>query len=196
MTKIVVGLGNPGRKYRQTRHNIGAAVVQELERRKGLRSTRSSLATVAAAEIAGEQVVLARPRTYVNESGRAVQSLLRRSRLQQLEDLLVVVDDMELPLGTLRLRPNGSDGGHNGLRSIIEAVGSRSFPRLRIGIGRPPAGVDPIDYVLGEFGLEERETLGRAQLTAADAVEHWAEHGIAETMNRFNPIRPAGGADQ
>lgn len=182
----MVGLGNPGANYQGTRHNVGAAVVENLARRAGSKAVRQGPVTVAMVEIAGEQVVLSRPRTYVNESGRAVQSLLTRHGVRDLEALLVIVDEMELPLGTLRLRPNGSDGGHNGLKSIIEATGSRGFPRLRMGIGRPPAGVDPIDHVLGRFTLEEKKIIAETEKQAADAVEHWVQHGIAETMNRFN----------
>lgn len=186
LTKVVVGLGNPGSRYQQTRHNVGAAVVQELMRRKSARPARDGLAMAARATIAGTEVALAYPRTFMNDCGPAVQSLVHRHGVRDLEDLLVVVDDMDLALGTLRLRPSGSDAGHNGLKSIIEALGSRGFARLRVGIGRPVPGLDPIDHVLGRFSSQEKPTIAESQLAAADAVESWIAHGITETMNQFN----------
>lgn len=187
--KLVLGLGNPGTGYHRTRHNAGFEVVRELERRQGLHERREGSASITTAVIAGAEVLLARPRTFMNESGRAAAQLVHRRHLEDLADLLVVHDDMDLGVGTLRLRSAGSEGGHNGVRSIIGALRTRSFARLRVGIGRPPLGEDPIDYVLGPFTSQERTALAPVLVAAADAVEYWVEYGIGEAMNRFNNWR-------
>jgi len=134
-------------------------------------------------------VLLAKPQTYVNLSGTAVADLRRRHRVK-LEDLVVVVDDLDLPLGRLRLRPGGSHGGHNGLRSIVDALGSDAFSRLRVGIGRPPEGMDPAQFVLTPFTAEERATMDPALERAAEAIETVIREGLQAAMNRFN-ARPA-----
>lgn len=190
MAKLIVGLGNPGERYQRTRHNVGAEVIRELERRLDVRAVRQGPARVARGNIAGHPAVLARPATFMNESGRAVASLVRRNDVADLADLLLVVDDLDLPLGALRLRATGSAGGHNGMKSVIGALRSQRFPRLRVGIGRPPPGEDPIDYVLTRFAPEERPAIAAIVRAAADAVECWVEEGIAETMNHFNRWRP------
>ena len=183
----MVGLGNPGERYRKTRHNVGAEVIALLGHRHGApKASRQGHANVSPATIGGEDVLLAVTRTYMNESGPVVQSLMARHRIRELADVLVIVDDMELQVGALRLRPGGSDGGHNGLKSIIRAVGGTGFPRLRVGIGRPPAGQDPIEHVLGRFSPDERALIDAAEARTADAVESWIQDGIADTMNRFN----------
>ena len=182
-----MGLGNPGDRYRKTRHNVGAEAIALLGQRHGApKASRQGHANIIPVSIDGEDVVLAVTRTNVNESGPVVQSLLARHRIRELTDVLVIVDDMELQTGALRMRPGGSDGGHNGLKSIIRAVGGTGFPRLRVGIGRPPAGQDPIEHVLGRFGPEERALIDAAETRAAEAVENWVENGTADTMNRFN----------
>lgn len=150
------------------------------------------MANVLPITIGGEEVLLATTRTFMNDSGRAVQGLLARHRIRDLTDLLVVLDEMELPLGTLRLRPSGSDAGHNGLKSVIQSVGGTGFPRLRLGVGRPPAGVDPIEHVLARFRPDEREVMNETVQRAATAVESWLGNGILRTMDQFN--RPAGPA--
>ncbi len=203
MTKLIVGLGNPGTAYQRTRHNVGFEVVRELERRSASdgRERREGPSVVKSVAIAGNEVLLARPRTFMNESGRSVSSLVHRYQVRDLSDLLVIHDDMDLPLATLRLRAGGSNGGHNGVGSIIGALGSPRFARLRIGIGRPPAGIDPIEYVLGGFSHQDRQALMPVFAIAAQAAECWVERGIAEAMNRFNswradtslPHPPAGG---
>lgn len=186
MTKLIVGLGNPGPRYRDTRHNVGYAVVSRLAERHGIKARTQGAALVGVGTIADEPVVLAQPTTFMNESGRAVAQLHRRYPGVALDDLLVVLDDMDLPLGTIRLRPKGGAGGHRGLASVIAALGTEAFPRLRIGVGRPPPGIDPIDYVLDRFRPEEREAVEAAIERAADAVEYWIQFGIHEAMNRFN----------
>ncbi|MSQ24363.1 MAG: aminoacyl-tRNA hydrolase [Chloroflexi bacterium] len=189
MAKVVVGLGNPGPKYQRTRHNVGAEVIAELGRRHPAAEHRRNLTLETPATIAGSAVVLARPRTFMNESGPAVQSLVQRYAVRDLSDLLVVVDDMDLAIGIVRLRPSGSTGGHNGLKSIISALGSDAFGRLRVGIGRPDGGVDPIRHVLDSFSIEDRAIIVKAEQLAADAVECWVEFGAHEAMNRFNGLR-------
>lgn len=183
---LIVGLGNPGRRYRGTRHNMGAEVVDRLARRAGIAIDEDAgFARVGRGRIAGRRVLLAKPQTYVNVSGEAVRDLRRRHRLR-LPDIFVVVDDLDLPLGRIRLRAEGSAGGHNGLRSIIEALGTTEFPRLRVGVGRPPAGIDPADHVLTRFSPEEHEVLDAVLDRAAEALEAAVVEGVEAAMNRFN----------
>jgi peptidyl-tRNA hydrolase, PTH1 family len=187
LTKLVVGLGNPGEKFADTRHNVGSEVIAELARRHdGPKPARQGQANVVPITLSGEEVLLATTRIFMNDSGRAVQGLMARHRVRDLADLLIVLDEMELPLGTLRLRPSGSDAGHNGLKSVIQSVGGAGFPRLRLGVGRPPAGQDPIEHVLGRFRPEERAIKNEMIVRAADAVESWIENGILRTMDQFN----------
>lgn len=181
-----MGLGNPGPRYRHTRHNAGFAVVSELGHRHGARARAEGPALVGRATIGDQAVVLAQPTTMMNLSGRAVARLRRSHGIRDLADLLVVLDEMDLPLGTIRLRERGSAGGHNGLKSVITALGNEEFARLRVGVGRPPPGEDPIDYVLSRLRPAEKPVLERAVQDAADAVECWVALGPVETMNRYN----------
>lgn len=190
--RLVVGLGNPGPRYRSTRHNVGFAVIVELSRRHGVQGRLRGPAVVGTGSIGGEEVVLAQPTTFMNVSGRAVASLRRSFEVRDLSQMLIVLDDMDLPVGALRVRERGGSGGHNGLQSVMDSVGSGAFPRLRIGIGRPPPGTDPVDYVLTRFRPDEKETIDEAIRIAADAVECWVQYGTTETMSRFN--RPPGEA--
>ena len=190
VTKLIVGLGNPGPEYRATRHNAGFSVVAEVARQHHVSPKPRATARVGRAIIAGETVVLAQPTTMMNLSGRAVAALRRADHISNLADLLVVYDDMDLPLGAVRLRERGGSGGHRGMQSINEAVGGQDFARLRVGIGRPAAGQDPIDYVLTRFSVDEEATIDRVIRVAADAVECWIQYGPSETMNRFNPPTP------
>lgn len=165
---------------------MGWEVIDRLARRLGTAVDQEEGWTlVGGARIGRNRILLAKPQTYVNLSGTAVADLRRRHRVK-LEDLLIVVDDLDLPPGRLRLRAGGSHGGHNGLRSIIEAVGSDAFPRLRVGIGRPPDGVDPAGFVLTPFSAQERAMIEPALDRAADAVEAVVREGLAAAMNRFN----------
>lgn len=183
---LIVGLGNPGRRYRGTRHNVGWEVIDRLARRHGITVDKDTgWATVGRGAIGPHRVVLARPHTYVNVTGAAVQDLRRRHRLKP-EAIIVIVDDLDLPLGRIRLRAKGSAGGHNGLKSIIEALGSDQFPRLRVGIGRPPVGVDPAEFVLTRFTPEELRQIERALEWAAEAIEIAVAEGVHVAMNRFN----------
>ncbi|MDI6638248.1 MAG: aminoacyl-tRNA hydrolase [Bacillota bacterium] len=184
--KLVVGLGNPGSQYEGSRHNVGFMVIDLLARRRGIRITQRRFhAFLGQGEISGEQVLLAKPITYMNRSGYAVRAIAGWYGVG-LSDILVVVDDMALEPGRIRVRPKGSDGGHNGLKSVIALLGSQEFPRLRVGIGRPGPAEDAVSYVLGWFTREELPVMSEAFGRAADAIEVWAASGIDETMNRFN----------
>lgn len=182
---LLLGLGNPGAEYACTRHNIGFMVVDELAARHGIRMERSKLALVGEGSIAGQPTVLAKPRTYMNLSGQAAQSLAARSGIPPAR-IAAVVDDFTLPLGRVRIRREGGTGGHNGLASMIECLGTKDFPRLRLGIGPLPPGLDPADYVLSEFLPDEAEPLKALVARAADAVEFLLEHGVEAAMNGFN----------
>ena len=190
--KIVVGLGNPGEQYARTRHNIGWMVVDRLADRAGWagRGRTRDASAVVGGRYRGLDVTLVKPLTYMNISGVAVRKVLARERAP-LVDLLVVTDDFSLPFGKMRFRESGSAGGHNGLASIIEEMGTEKFNRLRIGIGDPAR--DAVDHVLGRFDASERERLDELLDAAADAVELWARDGVSKAANRFNAytLRPA-----
>jgi PTH1 family peptidyl-tRNA hydrolase len=187
--KIVVGLGNPGKQYEQTRHNVGWMVLDRLADRAGW--TGHARARDAAATVHGRydglDLMLVKPTTYMNLSGIAVRKVLARQRTP-LEEMLVVVDDFDLPLGKLRMREQGSAGTHNGLRSIIGELGSQKFARLRVGIGDP--GGRAKDHVLTRFSGPERKVLEEVLDAAADAVEDWAREGAGRAANRWNAWTP------
>jgi PTH1 family peptidyl-tRNA hydrolase len=183
--KLIVGLGNPGRKYAHNRHNVGFQCLDRLAQAHGLSFTqRRAKASLAAGKIADVRVVLAKPLTYMNLSGQAVRPLVSFYKLS-LEDILVIHDDLDLSLGTTRLRPEGGSGGHKGMRSIIEALGSQAFPRLRVGIGRPP-GNDAVSYVLSDFTADEQITLESVYERVMAAVELFLREGIEAAMNAYN----------
>lgn len=183
---LIVGLGNPGPQYAGNRHNAGFRCLARFADRHGLRfSFYRFRASLAEGRVAGRTTLLARPLTYMNESGQAVAPLVRRYQVD-LGNLLVVYDDLDLPLGRIRLRARGSGGGHRGLESIIRHLGTTEFPRLRIGIGRPAHG-DPIDYVLSDFRAEEEPLVVAACERAVEAMDCWLSEGIVVAMNRFNP---------
>lgn len=183
--KLIVGLGNPGKEYAGTRHNVGFAVMDLLGRRWGIELFSEKFhAWFGAGSIAEERVVLLKPTTYMNRSGRAVQSAGKFYQLE-LADLLVVSDDVALEPGRLRVRKQGSAGGHNGLADIIQRIGSDAFCRVRIGIGNAPGAVRS-SHVLGRFGADEQAGMERAVSRAADAVETWVREGPDAAMNRFN----------
>jgi PTH1 family peptidyl-tRNA hydrolase len=181
--KAVIGLGNPGAEYQGTRHNVGFDVVDELARRWDVR-LRPWKAIGDLAMAAGRGVLLARPGTFMNVSGEAV---VRISAFHKVDpgNLLIVVDDVQLPLGRLRLRRSGSAGGHNGLKSVIEHLGD-GFPRLRVGVGRGDPQWDLADHVLSRFRSDEREVIAKAIERAADAAEVFVTEDIEAAMNRFN----------
>jgi PTH1 family peptidyl-tRNA hydrolase len=184
--RLVVGLSNPGRRHRGTRHNLGWEAVDRAARRSGIAvDTEDGFARVGRGSVGGHAVLFAKPETYMNASGAAVADLRRRHRVPP-EHVLVVVDDLDLPLGVLRMREKGSHGGHNGLRSVVEALGTTGFPRLRIGIGRPPAGVDPVDFVLERPTADERVLLDEAVERAAEGALLWVTEGIQAAMRHCN----------
>ena len=183
---LIAGLGNPGPKYAANRHNVGFRCVERLGSAWGVTfDKRQRKARLALGDFSGGRVILAKPQTFMNESGRAVVPLVRFYKVR-LEHLLVVYDDLDLPLGTLRLRPGGGSGGHKGMRSIIEHLGTQDFPRLRIGIGRPPGRMDPAAYVLQDFSADEKSLLEETLERAVVAIEAWLREGIDTAMNRCN----------
>jgi len=186
--KLVVGLGNPGSEYRGTRHNIGSLAVKEFAARHGiqLRKGLFSSSSTGRFKSAGEDVLLAVPLAYMNLSGPAVRSLVAKFKIDPSAGLLVVHDEMDFEPGTVRLRQNGSAGGHNGVKSVIASLATQEFNRLRIGIGRPRPGEDPADYVLSPFRKNEQQAVGESVEQAAGAIEMWVADGIDKTMNHFN----------
>jgi PTH1 family peptidyl-tRNA hydrolase len=183
--KLIVGLGNPGSEYSDTRHNVGFWVADELAARNKVKFRESAKWRARTARITGadDDVLLAEPTTFMNLSGWAVRELAAFYKIGWT-DMLVLVDDADLPLGKLRIRVNGSAGGHNGLKSIIQELGTQEFPRLRIGVGRQPGELK--NHVLGRFGTEEREPIENAVKKAADAAEMFVTDGILKAMNTFN----------
>jgi PTH1 family peptidyl-tRNA hydrolase len=191
--KLIVGLGNPGGQYAETRHNIGWLVLDRVADRAGWAGGRErDAARVVHGRFHGLDLTLAKPLTYMNDSGIAVRKLLAREHVP-IHDMLVVCDDLALPFGRLRFREGGSAGSHNGLRSIIEELGNEKFPRLRVGIGEPEGAHRWRGHVLGRFAPEERQRLEELLDAAADAVETWARDGTSKAANRFNgfELRPA-----
>ena len=187
--KIVVGLGNPGKQYEGTRHNVGWMVIDRLAQRAGLTGhakSRDAAATMRG-RYKGLDLVLIKPMTYMNESGLAVRKALARERTP-LEDLLVVYDDFDLPLGKLRMREQGSAGTHNGMRSIVDELNTQKFARLRVGIGEPSDHA--IKHVLTRFAADERRVLDEVLEAAADAVEDWALDGVNRAANQWNSWSP------
>jgi PTH1 family peptidyl-tRNA hydrolase len=186
---IVMGLGNPGSGYAATRHNAGFWCVDALASKHRIpMNERRTHVVYGQGQIEGVSMVLAKPRTYMNRSGQAANYLLDRfQQSQQFGTLLVVHDDMDLPVGKIRLRPSGSAGGHNGIRSIITELGTQDFPRLRIGIGHPQEG-DAIGFVLGPFSKEEARLMEKTLALAVEAVAWTALHGLASAMNRYNQM--------
>jgi PTH1 family peptidyl-tRNA hydrolase len=189
---MIVGLGNPGPEYARSRHNVGFQVVELFAERHDLRfdkyHKRARLA-IGHITLSGERtfrVLLAKPLTYMNASGESLGALTGFYRIAP-EQMLVVYDDLDLPVGRIRLRAGGSSGGQKGVQSIIQRLGTDAFPRLRIGIGRPPGQMDPAAYVLQPFSAEQESEMALIRPTAADAIEVWLAHGMEAAMNHFNP---------
>jgi PTH1 family peptidyl-tRNA hydrolase len=182
-TKIVVGLGNPGRQYAQTRHNLGFFVVDEMAKRTSAPTSRKRMnAEISETRFGDDRLILVMPQTYMNASGVAVREIMRWYKATP-DDVLVVVDDLDLRFGQMRLRARGSAGGHNGLKSIFQEIGTQEIPRLRVGIGR---GHQAIGHVLSKFSPEEQEQLPSVVDEAANAVELWLRVGILDAMNQIN----------
>jgi len=184
--KLVIGLGNPGSQYSGTRHNVGFDVLGELSKRFGGASPQSKYkAEVVDIRIGSEKVLLIAPMTFMNKSGESVIQFVNFYQ-PDFSDLVVVCDDMNLSGGRIRWRAKGSAGGQNGLNDIIRRLGSSEFPRLRIGIGRPPGRMDTTSWVLGRFREEERTIQEVTSMRAADSVEKWVREGLTATMNDYN----------
>ncbi len=185
-TKLIVGLGNPGKEYDGTRHNIGFAVVDAFARRHGIATAkRDCQALMGDGRVGETRVFLMKPQTFMNLSGQAVAAFLKMKPLE-LADILVVTDDIALPLGRLRLRADGSAGGHNGLKSLIAHLHGPAFPRLRFGVGAPRDPSVQIDFVLGKFGRSEQAEVEEGIDRAIAALETWLAEGIQPAMNQFN----------
>jgi PTH1 family peptidyl-tRNA hydrolase len=190
--KLIVGLGNPGAQYDQTRHNAGFVVVDEIARRHAMGEVaraRFQSATLEA-RISGEKCLLLKPTTFMNLSGRAVGEAVRFFKLTPSEDMIVVTDDIALPVGTIRLRPGGGSGGHNGLTDIDRALGGEPYARCRVGIGATPKPMKQVDWVLSRFTADEMDDLGRSVVESAEAIECWVSQGIDAAMNTFNKRLP------
>ena len=184
--KMIVGLGNPGSRYERNRHNVGFQIVDELAAAHDLAfDKRQHKAKIASGWIGEQRVLLVKPQTFMNLSGEAVQPLAAYYKIAPA-DLIVVFDDLDLPTGKLRLRPFGGAGGHNGMKSIIQRLGTNQFPRLRVGIDRPPGRMDPAAYVLQNFSSSEEEIMVQVRDRARRALERWLEAGIDAAMNEFN----------
>jgi PTH1 family peptidyl-tRNA hydrolase len=191
--KLIVGLGNPGQSYARNRHNIGFRCLNSFARRQGIRfDSRWQKARVGLGRVAGDGVVLAKPQTFMNLSGLSVSRLVKKYNVV-LSDLLVVHDDLDLPLGRIRIRGGGSSGGHKGVNSIIASLGSQDFPRLRVGIGRPVAGENQFEdsggvlsFVLGDFTPEEARIVAQVIPRVSQAIVCFLTEGISSAMNRYN----------
>jgi PTH1 family peptidyl-tRNA hydrolase len=183
---LIVGLGNPGRDYKNNRHNVGFMVVDEIAKKLGIEFTRmQSNAMVTKGDFSSDKIILAKPYSFMNASGQPVRSLIRFYKIP-LENLLVIFDDVDLPLGTIRLRSEGSSSGQKGMNSIIQQLGTQEFNRLRVGIGRPPGKMRTPDYVLHDFKQGEIEELPTILVRASDAALSFVAEGIISAMNNYN----------
>ena len=184
---LIVGLGNPGEKYEHTRHNVGYDVISIIAAKLDTPIKKLKFqGTIGETIYKGEKLVLIKPQTYMNLSGLTVQEAMSWYKLEP-KDVLILVDDIDLPFGQVRVRAKGGPGTHNGLRHIVQCTGSGDFPRVRVGMGAPPPEWDLADWVLSKFQTEEERKIAfDAYMTAADAALCWAEHGIDAAMNRFN----------
>lgn len=184
--KCIVGLGNPGKKYKNTRHNIGFMVIDELLQRHNWELGKTKFNGKYALEHAyGDKVILLQPQTYMNLSGESIRPLMDYYHIN-VEDVLVIYDDLDLPTGKIRLRQKGGHGGHNGIRSAIDHLGTKEFKRIRIGVGRPADASPIVDYVLRSFSKEQQEDVVKSIRKSADACEAWLEQPFNEVMNTFN----------
>lgn len=194
---LIVGLGNPGEKYLNNRHNVGFQCVAEFARRHHLSfDGKRSDARIAEGLVNGQRVALARPQTFMNDSGKSVVGLVNWYKIDPASELLVVYDDLDLPFGTIKLRNQGSSGGQRGMNSIIQLLGTQKFARLRFGIGRPPEGWEVINFVLGNWNATERETLPKLYDRAVEACELCLSDGVTKAMNAVNGEAPKKSKDQ
>lgn len=184
--KVIVGLGNPGKKYEITKHNVGFWAVDQLSDKWGIPFQKEKWnSEVAEGVVNGEKVYLLKPLTYMNLSGEAVGAAIRFLKIP-IEDLLVIFDDMDIPLGQLRLRQKGGSGGHNGIKSLIQHLGTEQFNRIKIGIDRPPARMSVVDYVLAPFSELDHSLAADAAIASANAAEEWLKNDFLIAMNKYN----------
>lgn len=184
--KCIVGLGNPGLKYRKTRHNIGFMVIDEIAKRNGWKLDKSKFNGQWTVETVGtEKIILLKPQTYMNLSGESVKPLVDYYDIAP-DEITVIYDDLDLPTGKIRLRQTGGHGGHNGVRSCIDQLGTKQFNRLRFGIGRPDDPIPVIDYVLGKFAKQDRESVDKSITIASEAMEAWMDKPFPKVMNDYN----------
>jgi PTH1 family peptidyl-tRNA hydrolase len=185
-TFLIIGLGNPGREYRDTRHNFGFMMIDRIAVRLNARGMKvQSKAIVMDARHDDKKLILAKPQTFMNLSGQSVQGLAHFYKISN-ENLIILSDDLDLPFGTIRIRASGGPGGQRGLGNILEKLGSKDVPRLRIGIGRPPGRMDPAAYVLQNFSRDEQKSVSEILDRGADAVFAFVDHGLNKAMNEFN----------
>lgn len=185
-TFLIIGLGNPGREYRDNRHNVGFMLVDRIAVRLNARGMKvQSKAIVMDAKFEERKLILTKPQTYMNLSGQSVQGLAHFYKIP-FTNLMILSDDLDLPFGTIRIRASGGPGGQRGLSSILEKLGTKDIPRLRIGIGRPPGRMDPADYVLQNFSRDELKSLSEILDRGAEAVFAFVTHGLNKAMNDFN----------
>jgi PTH1 family peptidyl-tRNA hydrolase len=183
---LLIGLGNPGREYKDTRHNIGFMLIDRLTLRFNAQGMKlQSKAIVITTQYEDRKIILAKPQTYMNLSGQSVQGLLHFYKIP-VDNLLIAHDDLDLPFGTIRIRPAGGPGGQRGMASTIEQLGTKEFPRLRLGIGRPPGRMDPKDYVLQNFSKDDLKLLPDVLGRASDAALEFVTKGLNAAMNKFN----------
>ncbi len=194
--KLIIGLGNPGPEYKKTRHNTGFWTVDHMAGEFGADSQKiRGSAILTEVRFRNEKIVLAKPLTFMNRSGFAVRELVSWYKIGP-QDLLIIYDDMDLPCGKLRLRRKGSAGSHNGMKSVVEQLGTQEFPRLRIGIGRPPGPMDPIAFVLGKFTEEEQTVLEQAVMNSTEAVKIWAAEGFEKMQLYVNNLNAVPAEEQ
>ena len=183
---LIIGLGNPGREYRDTRHNFGFMLIDHIAEKIGARGMKvQSKAIVTSGLFEEIKLILAKPQTYMNLSGHSVQGLLHFYKIPHSQ-LIVAHDDLDLPYGTIRIRPTGGPGGQRGMANTIELLGTQDFPRLRLGIGRPPGRMDPKDYVLQDFSKDELKLLPELLTRASDAALEFVKNGLNAAMNKYN----------
>ncbi|HEX5838506.1 MAG TPA: aminoacyl-tRNA hydrolase [Anaerolineales bacterium] len=185
-TYLLIGLGNPGREYRDSRHNAGFMFIDRLAVRLNAQGIKvQSKAVVTTAHFEDRKIILAKPQTYMNLSGQSAQGLLNFYKIP-MENMLIAHDDLDIPFGTIRIRPKGGPGGQGGMASTIQQLGTKDFPRLRIGIGRPPGRMDPAAYVLQDFTREEMKSISEIVDRAADAALEFVKNGLNAAMNKYN----------
>lgn len=184
--KCVIGLGNPGKKYEKTRHNIGFIVIDELTRRHNASLDEVKFkSTYSVTTVAGQKVMFIKPQTFMNLSGEAVRPLIEYYKIK-VEDIVVIYDDLDLPVGKIRMREKGGHGGHNGIRSLIQHLGTKEFKRIRIGVGRPTTAQAIADYVLKPFAKKEQEDMKITVQESADACDMWLNKPYVDVMNTYN----------